>query len=377
MNKIVHQQESRRERENKRERVRERERGHFLQALWCCGIRKAIQSIWTSTNYWTKKSSISSFRMEESLCGITDGSPSHLRITGAAVDWEPSPSPFGCEGLISMEIGSPFQIFPPTLFGVIDTDHLDTASVFSPSMFSPSNSKFAMTLRSLKKTETTSANLHHTGIYNASDLQPCEIQSFKNCGQLSSSSSSSSFKRSLYSAPSSSMRPAVDAKRLLKQNVDHKLPLGTDRNGSLSFFSPEINQKSNNTANGGSSLTTWQNYGIADIEHSSRTIPNANVNKREISRVPRKTNRSVGIDQRVLNSVSNLKNESQFLSSSSHKGNANKLKTSNLTSGLESRSAFASPLLMNLRDESEQAYADSVMVTPTQCKCKKTKCLKL
>ena len=308
----------------------------------------------------------------------TAESPSQIRVTGAAIDWEPSPSPFGCEGLISMEIGSPFLFFPPTPFGVVNADQSDSASVFSPSMFSPSNSKFAMTLRSLKKTEAASPNLNHNGIYSAPDLQLCENQSFKGCGQVSSSSSSSSFKRSLYSAPSSSMRPTIDADRSLKQGIDHRIPTSAYGNENLSFFSPETSLKPNNMASGSSSsLTFRQNYGIADIKHSSRDIPTANIIKPDVVRVPRKSNRQIGIDQRVLNSVSVLTNETQFLSSSSHEGNIDKLKKSKHISGLVGRSEFASPLLSNVRDESEQAYADSVMVTPTQCKCKKTKCLKL
>jgi hypothetical protein len=304
-------------------------------------------------------------------------SPSQIRRTKAAIDWEPSPSPFGCEGLISMEIGSPFQLFPPTSFGVIDADQSDSASVFSPSMFSPSNSKFAMTLRSLKKTEAGSPDLYQDAMYSPSELQLCEMHSLKNCGQLSSSSSSSSFKRSLYSAPSSSMRPTVDTRRLVRQDVDQRIPVVTNRSERMSFFSPDSSLKANNSATEGASLTSRQNYGIADTEYSNRDIPGANTVKRDFSRVPRKNNRVVGVDPRVSNSVNNLKIESQYLSSTSYEEDVDKLRTSNRTSGLANRSAFASPLLVNLRDEGEQAYGDSVMVTPTQCKCKKTKCLKL
>lgn len=315
--------------------------------------------------------------MEGRRLGNMTESPSQLRRTKAAIDWEPSPSPFGCEGLISMEIGSPFQLFPPTSFGVVDADQSDSASVFSPSMFSPSNSKFAMTLRSLKKTEACSPGLYQNAMYSASELQLCEMQSLKNCGQLSSSSSSSSFKRSLYSAPSSSMRPTVDARRLVRQDVDQRIPIVTSRNERMSFFSPDTSLKPNNSATeGGTSLTSRQNYGIADTEYSNRDVPGANTIKRDFSRVPRKNNRVVGVDPRVSNSVSNLKIESQLSSSNSY-GDVDKLRTSDRTSGLANRSAFASPLLVNMRDAAEQAYADSVMVTPTQCKCKKTKCLKL
>ena len=152
----------------------------------------------------------------------------------------------------------------------------------------------------------------------------------------------------------------------------------TSRNERMSFFSPDTSLKPNNSATeGGAPLISRQNYGIADTEYSNRDIQGANTVNRDFSRVPRKNNRVVGVDPRVLNSVSNLKIESQLSSSNSYEEDVDKLRTSNRTSGLANRSAFASPLLVNMRDEAEQAYADSVMVTPTQCKCKKTKCLKL
>lgn len=322
------------------------------------------------------------------------GSPAQHRTTDPMTNWASSPSPFGCEGLLTMEMGSPFQLFSPITFGTTELENSESASVFSPSMFSPSKSEFKVTSRLIKKRGICSSDLRPiidapgNDVYRAPTLVFGDSQQMfhgikeDNYPQLRSSSPS--IYRSSHTAPSSSFRQSADtAIAAAHVGDDEIVPEVTNRTGPRQgFFSPDMSSKATTTANQISEVNlSRQGFGIADVRHLGKDIPKPLDKDRraETEFIPptaRKLNRSETVDQNVLKTIQAYNNEDQAISYGKLKKVSEK-QNDPRSLALAMRSTYASPSVSSLRDEPQNGYADSVMVTPSQCKCKKTKCLKL
>ena len=327
-------------------------------------------------------------------------SPSQLRVADAMVNWATSPSPFGYEGLLSMEMGSPFQQFSPITFGACDSEYTDAVTVFSPSMFSPSKSKVNVTSRLLKKREVRISNQFESTENNEIDLS--RIPTLKFIDSVSTSQilkedvlpkfpeSGTSFIRSNYMAGRSLLRDVaiVGGYEMVPK------PSGTEKQSCESteiskravFFSPESSMKSNDRF----SSNQEHGLGIADIS-KHRTIttvtevkvfPTKNNDSDDyVPPLKRKLSRSGSIDH--SQSVSNRfveEGESKISISGSDtksKGGSTKSVLSSTGNIPVNRCTYTSPSVPNMRDERERGYTETMLVTPSQCKCKKTKCLKL
>jgi hypothetical protein len=322
------------------------------------------------------------------------GSPSQHRTTDPMINWASSPSPFGCEGLLTMEMGSPFQLFSPITFGTTELENTESASVFSPSMFSPSKSEFKVTSRLIKKRGICSSDLRPTtdapgsDVYHAPSLVFGDSQQMflgakeDNYPQLRSSSSSTY--GSSHTAPSSSFRQTADtAIAAVHVGDDEIVPEMTARTESRQgFFSPDMSSKATTLANHVSGMNPLrQGFGIADVRHLGKDIPKLldKGRRAETETVPptsRKLNRPETVDQNIINTIRVHKKEEQPIPYGKLKKVSEKPNDPLSLAGAM-RSTYASPSVTSLRDEPKNGYADSVMVTPSQCKCKKTKCLKL
>lgn len=323
------------------------------------------------------------------------GSPSQHRTTDPMINWASSPSPFGCEGLLTMEMGSPFQLFSPITFGTTELENSESASVFSPSMFSPSKSEFKVTSRLIKKRGICSSDLRPTidapgnDVYRAPTLVFGDSQQMffgakeDNYPQVRSSSPSTY--RSSHTAPSSSFRQTADTVIAAAHVGDDEIvPEVTHRTvPRQGFFSPDMSSKATTSSNPISEINPLrQGFGIADVRHLGKDKPkplDKGGRRAETDTIPptaRKLNRSETVDQHVLNTIRAYKNEEPPISHGRLKKVSEKPNDPMSLAGAL-RSTYASPSVSSLRDEPQNGYADSVMVTPSQCKCKKTKCLKL
>ena len=326
-------------------------------------------------------------------------SPSQLRVADAMINWATSPSPFGYEGLLSMEMGSPFQQFSPITFGVCDSEHNDV-TVFSPSMFSPSKSKVNVTSRLLKKREVRISNKFESTENNEIDLS--RIPTLKFIDSVSPSRVSKEDDLPMFPPPEIPfMRSNYMGARSLQRDVaivgGYELVLKPSETENQSsecteiskravFFSPETSQKSN----GRFSSNKEHGLGIADINKHRATatvteikiFPTKNKdNDDNISHLKRKLGRSGSIDLHQ-NALSGIPRDGE--TRMPHLGSDIKLKVGSTKSVLFStdnipanRCTYTSPSVPSMRDERERGYTETMLVTPSQCKCKKTKCLKL
>ena len=331
-------------------------------------------------------------------------SPSQIR-SDAMINWATSPSPFGYDGLLSMEISSPFLQFSPISFGVHDGEHSDT--VFSPSMFSPSKSKLSVTSRLLKKREICIASQYQPHDVNDFDLyrghamqfgdiqRPSQITKVNNYSEPQPFNSS--FSRSTFSTAPNVQRDVavVGGYDRISTQPEIERQLQDDKDGGFRsvFFSPEVMKSSSSASATASHL--GHAGGIADTsaDHGRKSSyskePKSILRKHldsdeSVPPLKRKLHRSGSIDQSI--SFSNSKKDQHLASSSPFPVSAIKLQasTGSAKNALSSTanlnmtvSAYTSPSVSNIRDENKRGYTDAVMVTPSQCKCKKTKCLKL
>ena len=340
-------------------------------------------------------------KMTEQLHQLS--SPSQMRVADAMINWATSPSPFGYEGLLSMEMGSPFLQFSPISFGAGDSEHPDAVTVFSPSMFSPSKSKVNVTSRLLKKREVCTSNPFQCNDNNEINLSRISTLKFEDSNLSTQASKEDDLARLPPSHASSFICSTILTAACLPRDiaivggyelvptqsvVGKRSSERTDTSKRAVFFSPETSTKSNAVF-----LSTREHgLGIADVNQGKipSTVTEVKVflrknsdNEDNVPPLKRKLSRSDSIDLNQ-NTASNLFEGTEIIRSSSSvsvtklKGGSVKNILSSNNNVPMSRSTYASPSVPNTRgDEAERDYTDAVLVTPSQCNCKKTKCLKL
>ena len=320
---------------------------------------------------------------------IGNASPQQHRNIDAPISWAPSPSPFGCEGLLSMEMGSPFQLFSPIAFETADAENPDSISIFSPSMFSPSKSEINAASRLISAQKR---NMSSMSIPLADDDLAKNANFFSSLPNSSSNmndenystvnASNTSFRRAIYSAPSSSNYPRTDTGTAPSLEDDCKASVEAPLVRS-SFFSPGASLKPQ-ARELPSSTSSSQGYvsGIAEIGTGSDYATKLRARDRRdrsesVSQVTNKLDRVAGIDERISYALGCTPSQTRPPSRVLGRKLSDVPKNLLLSSAGPIRSAYASPAVTNPRDLTQLGYTESMLVTPSQCKCKKTKCLKL
>ena len=320
---------------------------------------------------------------------IGNASPQQLRKVDAPISWAPSPSPFGCEGLLSMEMGSPFQLFSPIVFETADAENSDSISIFSPSMFSPSKSEISVTSRLISAQKR---NMNSMSIPLADDdlaknanfffSLPNNSSSHMNDENYSMVNTSNTFRRAIYSAPSSSNYPRTNTGTAPSLEDDCKASVEASHMRS-SFFSPGVSVKPQ--ASGvPSSTSSSQGFvsGIAEIGTGGNYAAKLRARDRRdrsesAHQMTDKLDRGTNIDDRISHASGCTPSQSRPPSRVMGRKVPDVPKNLLLSSAGPTRSAYASPAVSNPRDPTQLGYGESMPVTPSQCKCKKTKCLKL
>jgi hypothetical protein len=323
-------------------------------------------------------------------------SPCQRRSVDGMISWTSSPSPYGW----SKDISSPFLQFSPSSF-ICDGEgeHSNSiVSVFSPSIFSPSKSNFNVTSRLLKKRDYGSSSSYQTGDFsNDFSSHPIQLPDLQE-------SQSNDFQHSDY-PPSSSTSPMID----IDVNENHlsmdglvcevrppKISIETEKWQKSSrrgfkrsvLFSPETSSKSCASSTQLPPSIIQSNFsGIPDlgrIDCSDRRGDQCDMNDIETDgKFPflgRKMGRTVSIDQTSnSSSIINLKHENEFIVTSFASITKLRSGSEDYRSSIKStgRSAYTSP---SVQPSQQQAHVINTLQTPTpltQCKCKKSKCLKL
>ena len=257
-------------------------------------------------------------------------------------------------------------------------------------MFSPSKSEFKVTSRLIKKRGICSSDLRPAtdapgcDVYHAPTLvfgdnqQMLHVAKEDHYPQLRASSPC--FSRSSHTAPSSSFRQFTDMAIATTHVGDDEMVLKlTDRTElRQGFFSPDMSAKVTTSSNPVSEINPLrQGFGIADVRHLEKDIPKPlEKGRREQTETVPPIARKQTIDPHVLSALKAKKNEDKPIAHGKFKKAGEKPIDPQSFVGVM-RSTYASPSVSSTRDEPQNGYSDSVMVTPSQCKCKKTKCLKL